>query len=288
MDNTRTMRVFDRSEVFFHATDPLASPWPYTVPVGGQTIVTHQDGMVRRSYHEHVLILTLSGAGRVEVGGQVFKAGPDSLVWLDTSQKYGHGADRGAPWTYLWFAMAGPGLDRLHEQLALLDNPVIEDLGNLCDCFEAVIAALRAQLPDCDAHLNAQVAAAVAALFRKRAATWAAVGNDPINEVMRQLRRRIDGHWEIEAMANIAGLSPSQLFRRFKAATGTTPIFWLRQERMMLAEHLLTATTSQIVGVAARCGYSDPYHFSRDFKRHSGVSPRRFRQISRNEPTGSS
>lgn len=282
LDNTRTMMEFNRSEVYFHATDPLASPWPYTVPAGGQTVVSHQDGMVRRSYHEHVLILTLSGAGRIEVGGQVFNAGPDSLVWLDTSQKYGHGAGRGAPWMYLWFAMAGHGLDRLYEQLALLENPVIGDMGHLDRCFETVLTALRDQPPAAGAVLNAQVANAIAALYAQRSAYRASsAGADPVQSLMRQLRREVGKRWEIKAMAEIAGCSPSQLFRRFKAVTGTTPITWLRQERMMLAQHLLTATAGQIATIALQCGYSDPFHFSRDFKQSSGLSPRAYRENSR-------
>ena len=98
---------------------------------------------------------------------------------------------------------------------------------------------------------------------------------------MQHLRRTADQNWEIGAMADIAGLSPSQLFRRFKAATGTSPVAWLRLERMQLARHLLTGTSDRIASIANRCGYSDPFHFSRDFKRHHACSPRDFRSRSR-------
>lgn len=271
---------FTNSQVFFHSSDPLSSPWPYSVPVGGRTIVSHKDGMVRRRYHEQVLILTLSGEGRIELGEGVFPARAESIVWLDTALKYAHGARPGGSWAYLWFAMAGHGLDRLYEETALPDHPVIEDMGHLSPRFESVLLTLAEQPPTADAVLNMQVAAITAALFSERCAAWTAAGSDPIRKLMQHLRRTADQNWEIDAMADIAGLSPSQLFRRFKAATGTSPVAWLRLERMQLARHLLTGTSERIASIANRCGYSDPFHFSRDFKRHHACSPRDFRASS--------
>lgn len=236
-----------------------------------------KDGTVRRRYHEQVLILTLSGEGRIEVGESVFAAVPQSVVWLDTALKYGHGAKQGGMWTYLWFAMAGHGLDRLHEQVALLGSPVTKSMGDLNSQFEDIILNLAEQPPSIDAALNAQVAAITAALVSKRSCVWANADSDPIIKLMRHLRRAIDHDWEIDAMADVAGLSSSQLFRRFKNVAGTSPISWLRQERMLLARHLLTGTTDRIAGIAQCCGYSDPFHFSRDFKQHNECSPRDYR-----------
>ncbi|MCP4319181.1 MAG: AraC family transcriptional regulator [Hyphomicrobiales bacterium] len=275
------MVEFTRSEVFFHTTDPHSSPWPYSVPVGGRTLVVHRDGMVRRRYHQHVLILTLSGQGRIEADETTFAANPQSVVWLDTARKYGHGAKQGEVWAYLWLAMSGHGLGRLHEQIALLDSPVMEGMGDLQPRFEDIVQNLAGQPPTIDATLSAQVAAIIAALFSKRVGTSALAGSDPITKLMRHLRRKVDQTWEIDDMAEIAGLSPSQLFRRFKDVAGTSPISWLRQERMLLARHLLTGTTDTIASIAHRCGYSDPFHFSRDFKRHNGCAPRNYRANTR-------
>ncbi|MEM9579865.1 MAG: AraC family transcriptional regulator [Pseudomonadota bacterium] len=281
MDINRTMAHFDTSQVFFHDTDPQASPWPYTVPVGGRTAVSHKDGMVRRRFHEHTFIFTLSGEGRIEAGDHIVRAGPNSVVWLDTALRYGHGAQSGAPWVYLWFAMSGPGLGQLHERMALLDLPVTEDIGTLRMRFEAVVATLADHPEAADAILNAQVAAILTEVFARRQGDRDMSRNDPILQLMRQVRREIDLTWEVEDMASLVALSPSQLFRRFKDATGTSPISWLRHERMLLARHFLTGTTERIASIALRCGYRDPFHFSRDFKRLTGCSPKDYRSSSR-------
>lgn len=270
-----------KSEVFFHSTDIQSSPWPYSVPAGGRTRVLHTDGIVRRRYHEHVLIFTLSGRGRIAVGGKTFVTGAGGVVWLDTGRKYGHGAKPGETWSYLWIALSGHGLSRLHEQIALIESPVFEQMGDLRPQFEEIVKNLAEQSPTADAVMSAQVAAITTALFSKRFVAGMVAGSDSISKLMRRLRRDVDQSWQIDAMAEMAGLSPSQLFRRFKEETGTSPVSWLRQERMQLARHLLTATTGTIAGIALRCGYHDPFHFSRDFKRHNKSSPREYRAHAR-------
>lgn len=265
------------SEVFFNRVDPSTSPWPYTVSAGGRSFVSAKDGMVSRSYHEHTLILTLAGQGSIKVGNRHFAAKPGSVVWLDTSKKYAHGAGRGRDWSYLWVGFSGYGLDRFHAQTGLAAHPVIEDESGLKRHFEEIVQMLADQTPTTDATLSARVGQIAAALYGARHGAFAEGGSDPVSKLMRQLRKDIARNWDIGAMAAIAGLSPSQLFRAFSRASGTTPMQWLRQERMHLARHLLTATSDSITRIAERCGYVDPYHFSRDFKRLNGSAPRVFR-----------
>ena len=265
------------AEVFFHSTDPQTSPWPYGVEAGGRTRVTHRDGVVSRHYHQHTLILTLSGRGRITLGEHAFSSEPGDLVWLDTGRHYAHGADRQATWSYLWLGLSGFGLDRLHTQIGLWQNPIVADMANLEPRFEVTLESLAQQGPMTGADTSAQIAMILAKVFAKRHEALAAGEADPIAAVMRHLRADIAQNWDIAAMAQIAGLSPSQLFRRFKQATGTTPGTWLRDERMHLARHLLTATSDKVATIALRCGYADPFHFSRDFKRLTSDSPRDFR-----------
>lgn len=270
-----------KSEVFFHSADPLTLPWPYVVTAGGRTGVGNRDGMVSRQYHEHTLILTLSGQGCIKVADGVFLCGKGSIAWLDTSKKYEHGAQLGHEWSYVWVALSGFGLDRLQGVMGLPEHPVVADMGHLRPCFEEIVQALSAPHPAADAVMNARVAQIACDLFSNRKSAAIDGGSDPVSKVMRSLRDDISRNWDIPTMSDIVGLSPSQLFRRFKAISGTSPKSWLRQERMLLARHLLTATGDDISSVALRCGYADPFHFSRDFKHQNGCSPRDFRARAR-------
>jgi transcriptional regulator GlxA family with amidase domain len=95
--------------------------------------------------------------------------------------------------------------------------------------------------------------------------------------VLERIREDIDWPWTISDMARLAALSTSQLHRTFKQRLGVSPITWLRDERINRARRLLADRGLNIAEVGRRCGYPDPYHFSRDFRRLCGLSPTLFR-----------
>ena len=61
------------------------------------------------------------------------------------------------------------------------------------------------------------------------------------------------------------------------AAYGVSPMKRLAQVRLDHACELLTTTTNRIGEVGEQLGFSDPYYFSRVFKKVMGVSPKSYR-----------
>ena len=62
-------------------------------------------------------------------------------------------------------------------------------------------------------------------------------------------------------------------FRRY---FGIPPIRCQLDCRMELAKHLLRGSSLSIKEIGERCGYADPFQFSRMFRRRAGVSPSRW------------
>lgn len=80
-----------------------------------------------------------------------------------------------------------------------------------------------------------------------------------------------------EAMRK-SGFSEGYLRRIFRAATGLSPVQWLNGQRIEYAKRCFRQYPDLylIREVGAMSGYSDPYYFSRIFKKYTGVSPRQF------------
>jgi AraC-like DNA-binding protein len=78
--------------------------------------------------------------------------------------------------------------------------------------------------------------------------------------------------------ARIAGLSTTRFAHRFRDLTGYAPMEYLRRLRIDAARRLLADGSLSIKQVGARCGYPDPYHFSRVFRSLDGLSPTLFRE----------
>lgn len=83
--------------------------------------------------------------------------------------------------------------------------------------------------------------------------------------------------WTVAALARRCDLGPTAFRSAFRTATGTTPRRWLEGRRCELAARLLVESARPVAEVARACGFADPFHFSRVFRRAMGDAPSAFR-----------
>jgi transcriptional regulator GlxA family with amidase domain len=91
-----------------------------------------------------------------------------------------------------------------------------------------------------------------------------------------------DSELSRDRLAVLACLSPSRFFAVFKGALGIGPTEYIRNLRLQKAQRLLIGTDGTVQEIAVQAGFPDPFHFSRLFKRHFGVSPVYYRNVVRN------
>lgn len=82
----------------------------------------------------------------------------------------------------------------------------------------------------------------------------------------------------VAKMAERAQLTERTFKRRFRAATGYTPVAYVQTLRIEEAKQLLETTVLPSEEIAAAVGYEDPAFFRRLFKRQTGLTPGRYRQ----------
>lgn len=81
----------------------------------------------------------------------------------------------------------------------------------------------------------------------------------------------------IDAVARRVGISPRHFKRRFRKATGASPLVYLQSVRIEAAKHKLETTQETVNEITYRIGYEDSSTFRRLFKREMGLSPREYR-----------
>ena len=86
-----------------------------------------------------------------------------------------------------------------------------------------------------------------------------------------------DGYPHINIAAEIMGVSARTLQRRL-AKDGQNYSELIQQARLDVAGELLRRPDLKVIDVAYAAGYEDPSHFSRAFRRISGVTPREFQR----------
>ncbi|PWE17853.1 transcriptional regulator [Marinicauda salina] len=82
----------------------------------------------------------------------------------------------------------------------------------------------------------------------------------------------------VARMVEASGLAPRTFKRRFRAATGYTPMDYVQTLRAEEAKQLLETTDEPTDAIAEAVGYEDPASLRRMFKRLTGVTPARYRQ----------
>jgi AraC-like DNA-binding protein len=107
---------------------------------------------------------------------------------------------------------------------------------------------------------------------------WMAALRDPVlAPALSLLHASPERRWTVGDLAAGAAVSRSLLDARFRQVLGRSPIRYLTEWRMHLADELLATTDLQIAEVARRVGYDAEESFSRAFKRARGLAPSHWR-----------
>lgn len=81
-----------------------------------------------------------------------------------------------------------------------------------------------------------------------------------------------------DTVARAAGLSGSHFSHLIREKTGRTFTEWMVRYRVDHAKTLLRRTDKSLIHIALECGFGDQSYFNRVFKRHTGATPRAYRE----------
>jgi AraC-like DNA-binding protein len=80
-------------------------------------------------------------------------------------------------------------------------------------------------------------------------------------------------------LAQQVGMSSSAFFEHFKAVTGTSPLQYQKDLRLLRARESLCRTNAKVSDIAFGVGYESSAQFSREYARKFGVPPRQDRTL---------
>ena len=168
-------------------------------------------------------------------------------------------------------------LDRVRQHSLSIDSPAYFDLGkpnwiarriyvefrSMDNLSALVIEALTLELLAEGARLASNVASAPP--------RWLETIHDLLRAEFSQLL-------SLDQIAGSVGVHPSHLARVFRKAHGCTIGDYVRNLRIEFACDRLRTTDASLVEIALASGFSDQSHFSKNFKRQTGMSPAIFKK----------
>lgn len=158
-------------------------------------------------------------------------------------------------------------------------DPLIEQVGVAllsCDSHDAL----------CADALSLTIVARLLKLYAERPISAAerkvaALPNWRLRRALDYIESRFDANVSLAELAQVAGLSRMHFAAQFRKATGLRPHEYLLRCRVERAKIKLATSSLPIVEVALTAGFSSQSRFTDVFKHFTGLTPRRWRECSR-------
>lgn len=116
---------------------------------------------------------------------------------------------------------------------------------------------------------------AMAVDFRSHAAPPSQI----IQEADKFIRARYAESLTLPSVAAEVHVTPVWLSKLFKKEMHKTFLEYLTDIRMEKAKRMLSDVQYKIYEISAQVGYKDPVHFTKVFKRHTGLTPKEYRRL---------
>ncbi|MFD2113303.1 AraC family transcriptional regulator [Thiorhodococcus fuscus] len=243
-----------------------------------------------RHTHDGLMIALIDGgAQRLEHAGERFVAAPGQIVSMPAGTV--HAVSPAAPegWRYrvliipdsvMAQAIARP-LGSFESEVVIEDRCVAS---RLAATHEALVSG--APCLEFEARLLDVVSQFLERYVRPRPSI-VRVGREPeaVRRALDYLAARMDRGVPLGELAAAAELDGFRLTRAFTRDIGLPPHAWHLQCRLRRAQSGL-AQGDSVVTVALATGFADQAHFTRAFKRLTGVTPGRYRADHGHPPLG--
>jgi AraC-like DNA-binding protein len=99
-----------------------------------------------------------------------------------------------------------------------------------------------------------------------------------VEPALRVVEERFRSPLTLSKVARTLSVTPGHLTETVRRRTGRPLGHWILERRMEEARSLLGGTTLTVSAISGQCGFSELNHFSRQFRRHHGISPQAWRR----------
>lgn len=238
-----------------------------------------EGGYTNRITQEYVGVLVIAGHGQaIDDLGRRFAVGPGDYIQHAPGQPHGVVPAKGQ-WEEFYLRLPAVIYEALHTVGVVNRQTVLHpglDPSLLAKC-EHLLVDLQ-QTPQRGLGMRvAQMHELVAEIYRLDLGPGASPAQNLIDEACEALGRDPGHKIDMGDLAQRLGLSYERFRKIFRQHVGVSPGEYRIRQRIDHARRLIAQDGLTVKQTAYRLGYPDPFSFSKQFTRYTGMSPTAFR-----------
>ncbi|MDX2110244.1 MAG: AraC family transcriptional regulator [Verrucomicrobiota bacterium] len=263
------------------------TPWPaWETPLGrlgfaGTLHDTQGTGLTRfRVFGMYALVLLVDGAGRYrDTLGTDRRLAPGDCILVFPELGHQYGPEPEDTWSEAYLCFQGDAFAAWRHTGGLSPHAPVISLRSVSDWYPRwrALAENHPRHPAEAIALLSQIHTLIADLLAQH--SQPASGDGWLEFSCRELQGLPPGKpvdWA--KLARACGLSYENWRKRFRQATGQSPLAYRRHALLQRAAELLTRADLTNDQLASQFGFCDGFHFSKAFKSIHGVSPQSYRR----------
>lgn len=234
-----------------------------------------------KPHTRYSLHFVVSGAGYYTLGektyyikkGQIFANFPNVDIFYTT--------DKTHPWKYYWLNFIGPRSAQLLSDIGLTPESPVIDAG---DAFKKIEKLYIANLKKCQENPDNTEIISLYHLLNIYSILHSEKNVSPptIQKTESYAKKAVEyirnnyanPALNLHVVAQALNINDSYLSRLFCNEIGVNFVHYLAQTRIQAAINLIDNGMYVVCQVSESVGFTDPYYFSKVFKRFNAISPR--------------
>ena len=235
------------------------------------------DQRIQRHVHPHArFVLVLQGAITEMLGGGTNTYGSSTLLFRSADEPHSYAVSKAGATCLIvdvddgWYARARQHAPVLSQSAGFKNGFVVHLAHRLYGEFRLRDEVSRLAIESIALGVLAEASRRVARAGERATPQW-----------LRRARALVEQHFAeplpLATVAERVGVHPVHLARTFRRCYDTTFAGYVRQLRVEFARRELAGSAASLSDIAIAAGFCDQSHFSRLFKRQTGLTPAEYR-----------
>lgn len=234
----------------------------------------------KEGIEEYILIYCTEGQGIIKAKEEIYKINKNQVFCIPRNTQHQYYSSEENPWSILWVHFGGEKTKYFPlNSCKIIELTSSHATSRLIFLFNIIFRVLNQNYTLGNfIYLSQVLSLMLSEIYFREKGDETSIQNKHLTFIIRYMYKNIDKNLTLIALSEASGLSISYLNQIFNEYTHRSPIDFFISIKMEEACKLLKLTDLLVYEVSQKLGYSDPYYFSRIFKKTVGMSPKTYQK----------